>query len=51
MASNYRPVSLTCLASTLVETIIRDAVVQYLLEIDLCTTEQHGLTMVEIVHY
>ena len=30
MANNYRPVSLTCLASTIIESIIRDAMVQHL---------------------
>ena len=44
MASNYRPVSLTCLASKLMESIIRDAMVRHLLENDLCTTAQHGFT-------
>ena len=44
LVSNYRPVSLTCLASKLMESIIRDAMVQHLLENDSCTTEQHGFT-------
>ena len=44
MASNYRPVSLTCLASKLMESIIRDAMVRHLLENDLGTTAQHGFT-------
>ena len=44
MARNYRPVSLTCLASKLIESISRDAMVQHLLENDLCATEQHGFT-------
>ena len=44
MASNYTPVSLTCLASKLMGSIIRDAMVQHLLESDLCTTAQHGFT-------
>ena len=44
LASNYRPVSLTCLASKLMESIIRDAMVQHLVENDLCTTQQHGFT-------
>ena len=44
MASNYIPVSLTCLASKIMESIIRDATIQHLLENDSCTTEQHGFT-------
>ena len=44
LASNYRPVSLTCLASKLMGSIIRDAMVQHLVENDLCTTQQHGFT-------
>ena len=44
LASNYRPVSLTCLASKLMKSIIRDAMVQHLVENDLCTTQQHGFT-------
>ena len=44
MANNYRPVSLTCLASKIMESIIRDAMVQHLSKNDLCTTEQHGFT-------
>ena len=44
LASNYRPLSLTCLGSKLMESIIRDAMVQHILENDLCTTDQHGFT-------
>ena len=46
LASKYRPVSLTCLTSKLMESIIRDAMVQHLLENDLCrpTTQQHDFT-------
>ena len=44
LASNYRPVSLICLASNLLESIIRDAMIQHLVENDLCTTQQHGFT-------
>ena len=44
LTSNYRPVSLTCLASKLMGSIIRDAMVQHLVENDLCTTQQHGFT-------
>ena len=43
-ASDYRAVCLTCLVSILMESIIGDAMVQHLLENDLCTTEQHGFT-------
>ena len=38
MSSNFRPVSLTCLASKPMESISRDVTVKHLLENDLCTT-------------
>ena len=50
MASNYRPVSLTCLASKLMESIIRDAMVRHLLE-KMIYVQQHSmvLQMVDLV--
>ena len=37
MAGNYRPVSLTCLASKLMESCVKDAMLKYLLENNLNT--------------
>ena len=39
---NYRPVSLTCVACKVLETIIRDSVVNYFQDNDLYTKCQHG---------
>ena len=50
MASHYRPVSLTCLASKIMEYIIWDAMVQHLLENDLCFQQNcMVLQMVDLV--
>ena len=39
---NYRPVSLTSVVSKIMESIVRDSVVQHLMENDLITDHQHG---------
>ena len=44
MAGNYRPVSLTCLASKLMESCVKDAMLNHLLENNLNTPDQHGFT-------
>ena len=44
MASNHRPVSLTCLANKLMESCVRDARLKQLLENDLSTPYQHSFT-------
>ena len=44
MAGNYRPVSLTCLASKLMESCVKDAMLIHLLENNLNTPDQHGFT-------
>ena len=44
MAGNYRPVSLTCLASKLMESCVKDAMLKHLLENNLNTPDQHGFT-------
>ena len=44
MAGDYRPVSLTCLASKLMESCMRDAMLKHLLENNLNTPDQHGFT-------
>ena len=44
MVSNYRPVSLTCLASKLMESCGRDAMLSHLLENNLNTPDQIGST-------
>ena len=44
MASNYSQVSLTCLASKLMEYCVRDAILKHLLENNLNTPDQHSFT-------
>ena len=44
MASNYRPVDLASLASKLMESCVRDAVLKHLLENNINTPDQHGFT-------
>ena len=44
MAGNHRPVSLTCLASQLMESCVKDAMLKHLLENNLNTPDQHGFT-------
>ena len=39
MAGNYRPVSLTCLASKLMESCVKDAMLKHLLENNLNTPD------------
>ena len=41
-AGNYRPVSLTCVLCKLMESIIRDSLVEYLEEEELLSRHQHG---------
>ena len=41
-ASNYRPISLTCILSKLMESVIKDAMLSYLLEHKLINKQQHG---------
>jgi len=40
--SNYRPISLTCIICKLMESIIKDSLIAYLLENKLITKQQHG---------
>lgn len=42
LASNYRPISLTCIACKVMESIIKDKLIAYLLENSLITRQQHG---------
>ena len=44
MAGNYKPVSLTCLASEQMESCVKDAMLKHLLENNLNTPDQHGFT-------
>ena len=44
MAGNYRPVSLTCLASKLMESCVKDAMLKLLLKNNLNTSDQHCFT-------
>ena len=39
---NYRPISLTSVLSRLMESIVRDAIVQHLMNNNLITDDQHG---------
>ena len=41
-ASNYRPVSLTCIACKVMESIIKDKLISHLVANDLLTEHQHG---------
>ena len=41
-ASNYRPISLTCVMCKLMESVIKDAMLAYLLEHGLINRQQHG---------
>ena len=41
-ASNYRPISLTCIVCKVMESIIKDKLIAYLLEKGLITKQQHG---------
>ena len=41
-ASNYRPISLTCVMCKLMESVIKDAMLAYLLEHGLINKQQHG---------
>lgn len=41
-ASNYRPISLTCIMCKLMESVIKDAMLAYLLEHGLINKQQHG---------
>jgi len=40
--SNYRPISLTCIICKIMESIIKDSLISYLLENRLITKQQHG---------
>ena len=40
--SNYRPISLTCIVCKVMESIVRDQMLTYLLTNDLITSQQHG---------
>ena len=44
MAGKHRPVSLTCVASKLMESFVKDAMLKHLLENNLNTPDQHGFT-------
>ena len=44
VAGNYRPVSLTCIASKLMESCVKDAMLKHLLKNNLNTPHQHGFT-------
>ena len=43
-AANYRPISLTCIACKLMESIIKDQLLDYLKTNDLLSHDQHGFT-------
>lgn len=43
-AGNYRPISLTSVCSKILESIIRDFIVQHLEKYDLLINSQHGST-------
>jgi len=42
IATNYRPISLTCVASKIMERIIAKALLEHLVENDLLSSAQHG---------
>ena len=42
LPSNYRPISLTCICSKIMETIIKDQLMYYLMDNKLITKHQHA---------
>jgi len=42
LPENYRPISLTCHLSNVMESIVRDVITQYLTKFDLILSSQHG---------
>ena len=42
LASNYRPISLTCVACKIIESIIKDEIVSFMKNNNLLTNIQHG---------
>ena len=42
-ANNYRPISLTCIANTIMETIIKDNMLDHLNKSKLISRQQHGV--------
>ena len=42
IATNYRPISLTCVASKIMERIVAKALLEHLVENDLLSSAQHG---------
>ena len=47
--SNYRPMSLTCVPAKLMELIIADCVLSYLMDNNLLHTAQHGLLKIGLL--
>ena len=44
LSGNYRPVSLTCIICKVMESLIKDAIVEHLAKSDLIRSSQHGFT-------
>jgi len=42
VVSNYRPISLTCICCKIMESIIKQKMLDYLLQYDLISRQQHG---------
>ena len=51
MPENYRPVSLTCVISKVMEKIIRDALVSFFIDNGILSERQFGLSQDVHVHY
>ena len=50
-ANNYRPISLTCIASKMMETIIKDTMLDHLNKSRLISRQQHGFWLVtRLIH-
>ena len=55
LASNYRPISLTCIVCKILESIIRDAVMKHMIKNNLLSNKQYGFisgrsTVLQLLH-
>ena len=45
VVSNYRPISLTCICCRIMESIMKQKMLDYLLQYDLISRQQHGFCL------